>query len=110
MKAILCTASLTAAVLLSFRMAAQPTPKLLPFQARLTDASGQPVPDGARVVRFQLFSEAAGGTPLHSWSGEVHRTTVNGGLINVVLGTRASLEGVDFAKTLYLEITVDQNG
>ncbi|MBI1842591.1 MAG: tail fiber protein [Verrucomicrobia bacterium] len=83
-------------------------PSLLPFQGRLVDASGRALPDGPRVIRFQLFDAATGGALV--WNGEVHRSTVNGGLLNVQLGTKAPLSSVDFSRTLYLEITVDSNG
>ncbi|HNQ90810.1 MAG TPA: tail fiber protein [Verrucomicrobiota bacterium] len=89
------------------------TPKLLPFQARLTDVTGQPLPDGARVIQFQVFGEPTGGTPL--WAGEVHRTTINGGLINVMLGTKNPLPNDRpddpsrsfFDAALYLQVTPD---
>ena len=76
---------------------AQEIPKLLPFQGRLTDAQG-----------FLLYTTPTGGTPV--WAGEIHRTTVNGGLVNVILGTKTPLSGVDFNQQVYLEITVDANG
>lgn len=87
---------------------AQETPVLLPFQARLTDAAGAPVTNGVRLVQFLMYSQPSGGTPV--WAGEVHRTTVNGGLVNVILGTKTPFAGVDFSQQLYLETTVDVNG
>ena len=89
--------------------------RLLPFQGRLSDASGKPISDGARVVQFQIYSEPSGGNVL--WAGEVHRATVNGGLVNVVLGTKNPLprDRADqpdksfFDQPLYLQITVDSN-
>ena len=86
---------------------AQTAPRLLPFQARLADAAGRSFPDGPRAIRFQIFAEMLGGSPL--WAGEVHRTTINGGLVNVQLGTKAPLTHVDFNQELYLEITIDSN-
>jgi len=32
-------------------------PRLLPFQGRLTDASGTPVLNGAKAVLFEFFAE-----------------------------------------------------
>lgn len=84
------------------------TPRYLPFQGRLADASGKPVPDGVRLVQFRILDAPSGGNSV--WSGEVHRTTVNGGLINVVLGSKASFAGVDFNRSLYLEMAADANG
>lgn len=89
--------------------------QILPFQGRLSDASGQPIPDGARLIQFQIFSEPSGGGLL--WAGEVHRATVNSGLVNVMLGSRNALprDRSDqpgksfFDQQLYLQITVDAN-
>ncbi len=102
MKSLLLSLSLCAAAL------AQETPKLLPFQARLTDAHGSAVTNGVRLVQFRLYNLPSGGVPV--WAGEVHRTSVNGGLVNVILGTKTPLAGVDFNQQLYLEMTVDVNG
>ncbi len=84
------------------------SPKFLPFQGRLTDASGKPIADGVRLIQFRILDAPLGGNPV--WLGETHRTTINGGLINVVLGTKAPLDGADFSRTLYLDIVVDANG
>jgi hypothetical protein len=83
--------------------------RLLPFQGRLADATGSPVPDGAYKVQFRIFDSPTGGAAV--WDGEVHDATVNGGLINVLLGTKAPFSDTRiFNQTLYLEITVDVNG
>ena len=86
----------------------QSAPKLLPFQGRLTDPSGLAVSNGVRLVQFKIYDVPTGGSS--AWAGEVHKTTVNGGLVNVLLGSKTPFTGVDFDKTLYLEITVDING
>ncbi len=82
-------------------------PRLLPFQGRLTDAGGTPVPDGAKVVQFKIYDAPTGGNAV--WNGEVQKLTVNGGLVSTLLGSKADLSGVDFNQALYLEITVDAN-
>src|SRR6266705_2403936 len=87
---------------------AQTAPKLLPFQGRLTDQNGNAVSNGVRLVQFKIYDVPTGGSPV--WAGELHRTTVNGGLVNVLLGSKTPLTGVDFDKQLYLEITVDVSG
>ena len=87
---------------------AEEVPKLLPFQAKLTDSLGAAVTNGVRLIQFRLYPVAVAGTPV--WAGEIHRTTVNGGLVNVLLGMRTPLTGVDFNQQLYLEMTVDVDG
>ncbi len=82
-------------------------PAILPFQAKLTNANGDTAPDGAKIVQFQIYDAPTGGAV--EWAGEVHKVSVNGGLVNVLLGTKNSLEPVNFAKTLYLQITIDSD-
>ncbi|MBK1835054.1 tail fiber protein [Roseibacillus ishigakijimensis] len=81
---------------------------LLPFQGHLTGADGQPVVDGAKVVQFKMYDAPVSGTAV--WAGEVHKLSVNEGLVNTMLGTKTSLSGVDFSNSTYLEITVDADG
>ena len=90
------------------RSAAQTAPRLLPFQGRLTDQNGVAVSNGVRLVQFKIYDVPTGGSSV--WAGEVHKATVNAGLVNLVLGSKTPFTGVDFDKTLYLEITVDING
>lgn len=87
---------------------AQTPPRLLPFQGRLTDADGIALPDGARVVQFKLYNAPVAGQAV--WNGEVHKLTVNRGLVSTLLGSKASLAAVDFDREVFLEITVDANG
>lgn len=97
---------LALAAALPFGLAGADT-RVLPFQGRLTDATGAPVADGARVVQFKIYDAPVGGRAV--WSGEVQNLTVNAGLISTLLGTKASLSGVDFNLDLYLELTIDAN-
>lgn len=80
----------------------------LPFQGRLVNHEGQSIPDGPCMVRFQIFASADATDAV--WNGEVHRLTVDNGLVNTILGTTTSLDEVDFSRTLYLEITVGREG
>ncbi len=95
-------------LLLTFWSPSQAGPRLLPFQGRLGGQKGFAVPDGPRLFQFRLFDQPLDGANI--WAGEVHRATVNDGLVNVILGTKASLDAIDFNRTLYLAIVVDANG
>jgi hypothetical protein len=97
--ALLCVAAIS--------LHGQSNSRLLPFQGRLTDANGAALPDGSRVIQFKIYDAPVGGRAV--WNGEVQKLTVNGGLISTVLGSKASLSGVDFNKDVYLEMTVDAN-
>lgn len=81
--------------------------RLLPFQGRLTDANGAAISDGTRLVQFKIYDAPVGG--LAVWNGEVQKLSVNDGLVSTILGTKASLAGVDFNQDLYLELTIDAN-
>ncbi|MBK1835055.1 phage tail protein [Roseibacillus ishigakijimensis] len=89
--------------------------QLLPFQGHLTDASGTAVADGSKLVQFKIYDAPVSGTAV--WAGEVHKLSVNGGLVNTILGTKTAFPEtysggikVMFSEPLYLEITVDADG
>ncbi len=84
---------MAAAVLLALEPTLRADNRLLPFQGRLTDAGGSPVPDGARVVQFKIYDAPVGGRAV--WNGEVQKLSVNSGLVSTILGTRASLGSDD---------------
>src|SRR2546423_9025183 len=93
------------ALLASLCVLAEDAPKLTPFQGRLSDASGNAIADGSKVVQFKIYDAPVGGQAV--WNGEVQKLTVNGGLVSTTLGTKASPAHVDFNKSLYLELTHD---
>ena len=93
---------------LGYSFVAKSETKLIPFQGKLTDANGQVIEDKAIVVQFKMYDAPVGGNA--KWNGEVQMLTVNGGLVNTTLGTKASLKNVDFSSPTYLEITIDANG
>ena len=104
-KTALCAVLVSA---LGYSFVAKSETKLIPFQGKLTDASGQVISDGAIVVQFKMYDAPVGGQA--KWNGEVQMLSVNGGLVNTTLGTKASLKNVDFSSPTYLEITIDANG
>jgi hypothetical protein len=99
--------SLAAVAVLLVVAPTQASTRVLPFQGRLTDANGSPIADGSRVVQFKMYDAPVGGRAV--WNGEVHKLSINSGLVSTLLGTKASLASVDFNQDLYLEITVDAN-
>lgn len=56
----------------------------LSYPGRLTDAAGQPVPDGAYAFIFTLYVSPAGGEPL--WSETQDDVAVSAGAFSAVLG------------------------
>src|SRR4029078_1041994 len=92
---------LAATSLVGFDMQIQADSRVLPFQGRLSDANGNSVADGARVVQFKIYDAPVGGRAV--WNGEVQNLSINAGLVSTLLGTKASLSGVDFNLDLYLE-------
>jgi microcystin-dependent protein len=59
-------------------------------------------------VQFKIYDAPVGGQAV--WNGEVQKLTINAGMVNTLLGTKADLSRVDFDRTLYLEITIDADG
>lgn len=100
--------ALAATALLITPNSTQADTRVLPFQGRLSDANGNALPDGSRVVQFKIYDAPVGGRAV--WNGEVQNLTVNSGLVSTLLGTKATLAGVDFNQDLYLELTIDANG
>lgn len=92
-------------------------PKLVNYQGRLTNASGQPMADGSYKLRFSLYNTKDASQPGDTlvWGAD-YTVTVVGGQFNVVLGasggvsaTGAAVNDIGFAFTdpaRYLQITV----
>ncbi|RYF66683.1 MAG: tail fiber protein, partial [Cytophagaceae bacterium] len=102
------TGAVMAGALPFFLNTTQADTKLLPFQGRLTDAAGTAIGDGAKVVEFKMYDAPTGGKVV--WAGEVHKLSVNSGLVNTLLGSKAKFDRVDFSTPIYLQITIDANG
>ena len=67
-------------------------PRIIPFQGRLTDTSGNPLND-VYTIYFTIWDKPTGGNPL--WS-EIHSTvSVINGQFNVLLGTMTNLDDPD---------------
>lgn len=86
------------------------TPRLISYQGRLTDASGVPLADGVKNLRFIIWNDPTSVAPANElWnSGPVTVTTTNG-LFSVNLGQSpmAALDPTLFADTLlWLGISV----
>lgn len=77
------------AILASTAISQADVPKLINYQGRLTDASGQALPDGTYSVRFEIFAakEASlpGGTNV-IWGATYTNVSLDSGQFNVVLG------------------------
>ena len=86
--------ALAAIELLGLTASLQAGTRVLPFQGRLTDANGNSLADGSRVVQFKIYDAPVGGRAV--WNGEVHNLTINSGLVSTLLGTKATFAGVDF--------------
>ena len=77
------------ALLLCGAPALAQSPRLIPFQGRVTDGAGQPL-QGVYRVTFVIYDEATGGQALYT---ETHAdVSVIAGQINVLLGSLVSLD------------------
>ena len=95
-------ASILALTLASAIQAA--APQLINYQGRLTDAAGEPVPDGSYSVFFTIYNAAVAGTPV--WD-ETQIVTSTDGLFAVLLGSvNPVFDSVFNGTTRYLGIAV----
>ncbi len=85
--------------------AQSPSPRVIPFQAQVTDQDGALIEDGQYSVIFSLYDQAVGGTPV--WSERHTQIGVTQGALNVFLGSIEALGSVNFSQAKYLGITVD---
>ncbi len=79
-------------------------PKVINYQAKLTDADGVAL-NGDYDITFSIWDDATGGTRV--WGPETHSSvTVTNGLFDVQLGTITTL-GIDFSDSLWVEVEVE---
>jgi len=99
--------SMTFGLLLTFILASflyAQIPQTISYQGVLTDASGNPVPDGNYNLGFKLYDAAIGGTAL--WS-ESQSKTITNGMVDVILGSVNPLN-LPFDKTYWVGISINQ--
>lgn len=59
-------------------------PTVISYQGKVTDTSGNPVPDNNYTMRFRIYNVSAGGTAL--WDSGARTVAVAGGVFSVLLG------------------------
>ncbi len=70
----------------------QPTPSLINYQGKLTDAAGNPLPNGTYGVAFRIWNKRDAALPGNTliWGQEYNVAIVNG-VFNVILGAPGGL-------------------
>lgn len=81
------------------------SPKLIPFQGRLTNQQGAAYTNNQYSLTFNLYDQAVGGNTV--WTERHEKVSVINGMVNVFLGSVSGIGNVDFSTTKYLGITVD---
>jgi hypothetical protein len=79
---------------ISLAVAQDSAPYFLSYQGRVTDGAGLPIGNSTpenRLVRFQIYSSATGGTPVY---GEQQTATISGGEFSVLIGNGQAISGV----------------
>ncbi len=79
---------------------------MLTYQGKIYTDEGVPY-NGAVQMTVRIYSVDAGGAPL--WE-ETDTVEIVNGVFSTVLGDKASLEGVDFSRALYLGVEVNNDG
>jgi len=82
------TKPLSSILAAALTLSANAAPKMLPFQGHLTQSNGDAVDDGTKVVQFKIYDAPVSGNAV--WAGEVHKLSVNKGLVNTILGTKTA--------------------
>jgi hypothetical protein len=99
----LCLLLCLATIILGTVYAAPSQP--ISYQGRLTDVSGNPVPNGTYSVTFTIYTDLSGGSPL--WMEE-HKINTSDGLFTALLGSVNPFDPALFKEfPRYLGITVD---
>jgi len=75
-------------LILSLAASALAAPPLLHFQRHLSDSKGDVIDSGTKVVQFKIYDAPVSGNAV--WTGEVHKLSVNKGLVNTILGTKTA--------------------
>lgn len=78
-------------------------PATLGYQARLADASGQPI-TGTRTITFRLYDVASGGSAL--WTETQNNLLIDGGNLSVELGATLPMSEALFGRQLYLGVQI----
>lgn len=86
-------------------------PHIIPYQARLTDASGNPITN-PKYITYKIYTTPAdplGPSPESPLWSETHRVVPNSeGIYNVMLGSLTPFGGdVDFSEPYWLAIVID---
>jgi hypothetical protein len=74
------------------------------YQGVLRDSGGDAVADGTYDITFSMYNVEAGGTPL--WT-ETQSLSVEGGVVNALMGSVNPLNVMDFNEPYWLGITVE---
>ncbi len=89
-------------------MAAAEIPNTINYQGRLTDVSGEPVPDGVYNIIFTIYDDPVlfgGGHDL--WTSGTQPVTITNGLFNYILGSNVALPSdIADGSSLWLGIKV----
>ncbi|NPV13848.1 hypothetical protein HPY86_02825 [candidate division WOR-3 bacterium] len=80
-------------------------PNLISYQGRLTDNSGNPVPDSTYSITFRLFTTPTGGTAF--WNETQTDVSTRSGLFNCLLGDITPIPYIPEGGSVYLEMQVN---
>ncbi|HEV8538578.1 MAG TPA: hypothetical protein VGR15_06605, partial [Bacteroidota bacterium] len=83
----------------------QNIPNRISYQGLLTTSTGAPATDGSYTLRFDLYSDTAGG--FSYWNETQAAVTVHDGAFSVQLGAVTSLPSYIFLYPLYLQVTAE---
>jgi len=81
------------------------TPRMISWQAMVSDAGGARIPDGPCQITFSLYEEAFGGVPVYT---ENQTRNVVGGVVDGVIGSASGIPTtVPFDRQYFLGISIN---
>ncbi|MBN1423698.1 hypothetical protein JXA88_03995 [Candidatus Fermentibacteria bacterium] len=85
-------------------LASAEIPTVISYQCKVTDSSGNPVPDGNYNVWFRIYDAPSGGTML--WSSGTRTVALAGGIFSILLGESPQPAiTLDFSTDYWLLVT-----
>ncbi len=106
MRYVLRIFSMVVAIVALASFASATVPQLISFQGRVTNAAGDPAPDGNYTIGVTIYDAAVGGES--KWSETHVDVPVTGGVFSIVLGASVPLTDTVFSgATRYVEISVN---
>jgi len=81
-------------------------PRMINYQGKVTELDGDPIADGIYTMRFQIYNQLVGGSPL--WDSGNQAVIVTGGIFSINLGGTGQPEiDLEFDEDYWLLVSIE---